>query len=43
MTSRQSLTFVVSNEFTDAELDRMDSVSPQKKKSKKKTREGERK
>ena len=43
MTSRQSLTFLVSNEFTDAELDRMDSVSLQRNKSKKKTREWERK
>ena len=39
MASKQSLTFLVSNEFTDAELNRMNDPSPQKEKSKEKLRE----
>ena len=39
MASEQSLTFLVSNEFTEAELNRMDDVSPRKGKSREKLRE----
>ena len=43
MASKQNLTFLVSNEFTDVELNRVSGPSPQKDKSKRKIRERRRK